>query len=157
MNNRIKIGIDFGGVLSIHDKNKSSDGSHMNTELDMPQAIESLHILKERGYELYLISFCGKKRAEETKKSLEKYSHLFQNYFFVKSKDHKGQVCNFLGIHIMIDDTDSVLFKVHEKSPITKCILFENWKKTMDEITKIEYFEIISDIISINSYVYKIE
>ena len=57
----------------------------------------------------------------------------------------------------MIDDTDSVLFKVHEKSPITKCILFENWKKTMDEITKIEYFEIISDIISINSYVYKIE
>ena len=65
------IGIDFGGVLSQHDSRVApGDASHINTAIDMPNAVESLMALKAEGHHLFLISFCGKSRAIETKASL---------------------------------------------------------------------------------------
>ena len=49
----MNIGIDFGGVLSIHDLGSKE---HINTSINMPNALESLYALKET-HNLFLISF----------------------------------------------------------------------------------------------------
>jgi hypothetical protein len=61
-----RIGIDFGGVLSQHDKTHLLEDrnrqQHRNVQIDMPFAIESLQQLKADGHSLLLISFCGRQR-----------------------------------------------------------------------------------------------
>ena len=66
---KFKIGVDFGGVLSIHDSKMTNNSGleHKNTAINMPFAIDNLKKLKKQGHELYIISFCGKTRAKETK------------------------------------------------------------------------------------------
>ena len=113
-----RIGVDFGGVLSQHDSRVAHhDPSHVNTAIDMPGAIQHLLALKQDGHLLFLISFCGKSRAIETKASLERESlpdgqplaSLFQQIFFVKDRKYKKQICEYLNCHFMIDDRADIL------------------------------------------------
>jgi hypothetical protein len=116
MQNKISlnIGIDFGGVLSVHDK-KTTDGSeHKNVCIDMPHSFEALKTLKLAGHKLFLISFCGKTRALETQEAiLDQAPGLFDGMYFVKSKDHKKYMCQHLQCDVMIDDTLSILMSIY--------------------------------------------
>ncbi len=127
----LKIGIDFGGVLSIHDHSKpeavdpTAQGQHKSTAIDMPDGIETLQKLKAEGHRLYLISFAGQKRAKETKKALtDAYPDLFTGMYFPKSKAFKTNVCQFLGCDIMIDDILELLVDISKAEPRAQCLWF---------------------------------
>jgi hypothetical protein len=124
-NQSLDIGIDFGGVLSIHASNDVKGGEHRRFDIDMPEAIESLKKLKEQGHRLHLISFCGNKRAQQTAASLKNQCDgLFYSLFFVRNKKFKGAVCKMLGCDIMIDDRPEVLKSVVLDVPTIVPILF---------------------------------
>ena len=125
----LRIGVDFGGVLSIFQNfhQRSEDDEHESVEVNMPDAIESLVKLKESGHELYLISYCGRRRAVETKQSLLKAiprSDLFNELYFVRNKSHKADVCLALGCDIMIDDKLKNLNSIHKLIPTMKLLWF---------------------------------
>lgn len=128
----LKIGIDFGGVLSIHDHSKpdatevGAQGQHKSTAIDMPNGIESLLKLKALGHRLYLISFAGQKRAKETKQALlDTCPKLFDEMYFPKSKSFKTDVCQFLGCDIMIDDIVDLLKDISKVEPKMTCLWFQ--------------------------------
>lgn len=117
------IGIDFGGVLSIDDI--LSRTPHRNTTIDMPGAKEAIAQLA-KDHKLFLISFCGKRRAMETKASiieagLDKY---FTGLYFVKHPDYKAQITRYLGCNVMIDDTVHVLDNIRAHNDKIHTILF---------------------------------
>jgi hypothetical protein len=117
------IGIDFGGVLSVDDTLVSSP--HRNTAVDMRGAKEALAELS-KDHKLFLISFCGKRRAMETKASiveagLDKY---FTGLYFVKHPDYKAQLTRYLGCNVMIDDTVYVLDNIRVHNDKIHTILF---------------------------------
>lgn len=129
----LTIGIDFGGVLSIHDRvsdskalsDTSDEGDHTNTLINMPKALESLKELKRLGYKLVLISFCGRKRAVETKASIDQViPGLFDEIFFTVNRDFKGDVCRKTGCDVMIDDRHDVLMSVRKTVPNIKLFWF---------------------------------
>jgi len=106
MSSRPVIAIDFGGVLSVHDRGGSE---HFKTDLDMPGCIDALKLLSVNN-DLVLVSFCGKSRAFETKQSIEQtIPGLFKRLIFVKDKKFKGKVCSVIGASFMIDDREEVL------------------------------------------------
>lgn len=154
------IGIDFGGVLSIHDnkRNSSEIGDHINTTIDMPNAIEVLTKLKDDGHSLYLISFCGRNRAIETNESLKEYSHLFEGQFYTKNREYKGFVCNYLECDVMIDDRQDVLDSVNKDSNSTKTILFENnWLEILEILRNYSPKKYKGNNVSnVNKYCYKL-
>lgn len=121
----LKIGIDFGGVLSKHFADESADGTRRVLSIDMDGAIGVLTYLQKAGYRLFLISFCGKTRAQETKTAIEKQCpSLFEQLIFVKNKSYKGRVCKRFGCDFMIDDTLSVLQDVEKTISGLDLILF---------------------------------
>ena len=131
------IGVDFGGVLSVDD----TKSEHRNTTVDMPDAIKSLQILKEAGHRLFLISFCGKSRAIETRKSLEETGiyTLFEAMFFTKKPEYKKYICTHVGCHFMIDDNEDVLAGVAETQTIP--ILFRvDWNSVTSYIISYPFF-----------------
>jgi hypothetical protein len=135
---KLNIGIDFGGVLSVHDKKddkKDIDGQniieHKNTSINMPHAIETLLRLKEDGNKLYLISFCGKKRAIETHDAIinSEIKDIFEREFYVKNIEYKKYICQLVNCDIMIDDTCEILDSVKSFCPNITTILFNNEDK----------------------------
>jgi hypothetical protein len=176
-NQSLDIGIDFGGVLSIHASDDEKGGEHRRLEIDMPEALESLKKLKEQGHRLHLISFCGNKRAQQTAASLKNQCDgLFYSLFFVKNKKFKGAVCKMLGCDIMIDDTLEVLESVVLDVPTIVPILFtgdpsftdpgdgntpvndvETWKEIVELINSRSFTKHYSDDkVSLKSKVYSI-
>jgi hypothetical protein len=113
---QLVINIDFGGVLSIHDRDHNG-GEHRNTCINMADALDALKLLKSKGHLLYLNSFCGKSRAIETQKSIEMQcdQKIFEDLYFVKSKQFKGIVTDALEADIMIDDTLDILLTIRNK------------------------------------------
>lgn len=126
----LKIGIDFGGVLSIYHKNHRSDeDEHQSIEINMPNAIESLIKLKESGHLLYLISYCGERRAIETKRSILRTfpkNDLFNGLYFVQRTSDKADVCLSLGCDLMIDDKLKILNNIQSIIPTMKFIWFSS-------------------------------
>lgn len=179
MNSSLNIGIDFGGVLSAHDKPQgSTTAEHVNTTIDIPDAIENMLKLKLLGHKLYLISFCGKSRAIITKQSLESTlisgsmscADIFDGIYFVKNKSYKKELCEYLNCHFMIDDRLDVLENILTTSCKTVPILFGSQDETMisaldwNSVTKIitetAHFETITQtgtlIQSIDSFIHKL-
>jgi hypothetical protein len=127
----LKIGIDFGGVLSIHDRTRVSDDEeeHQSIEINMPDALTSLIKLKEAGHQLYLISYCGKNRANETNKSILKIlpnKNFFHGIYFVKKISFKANVCQAIGCDLMIDDRLKILNHIHHVIPTMKLLWFSS-------------------------------
>lgn len=139
----LNIGIDFGGVLSIHD-NMSLNQEHKNTSINMPFAIENLLKLKQDGHKLYLISFCGKKRALETHEAIlnSELKDVFEKEFYVKNVEYKSIVCKYLDCHVMIDDTSEILESITKLYPNIFPILFEDTKNWNDIYTLISSLKI---------------
>lgn len=96
-------------MVSIHD-GQNNGAEHRTTVINMPGALEALYALKKAGHHLFLISFAGKSRSQETQDSINKTCPgLFDGLYFVKDKNFKKDVCNFLGCDLMIDDRSDVL------------------------------------------------
>lgn len=110
----MKIAIDYGGVCSskaAEYEADPSDSKHNDTPRDItvPGCLEALNELAKT-HELYLISFCGAKRAKQTRSFLEsKYPELFKELYFTKKRTHKNAVCKLIGADIMIDDRLDIL------------------------------------------------
>lgn len=124
-NSSLCIGIDFGGVLSIHDSANIGGQEHRSTAINVINSLESLKILKLQGHQLYINSFCGKSRAIETKHAInEQVSGLFEGLFFVKSKKYKGLVTKYLGCDVMIDDTLDILSDIQKAKECPNLVWF---------------------------------
>jgi hypothetical protein len=109
----LKIGIDVGGVLSHKSDIYEKVSDEIKEIIDMEFAVCSLKELKEAGHELYIVSFCGKNRAYNTRNQLDRvYPGLFSDMFFVKDKKNKNEILRHKGIDVFIDDTLSVLQNV---------------------------------------------
>jgi len=150
----MNIGIDFGGVLSIHD---NAGAEHINTTIDMPYALEALQQLKNDGHTLFLISFCGRKRAYETHKTILMHPGLFEREIYVKDRADKGKICASLGCHFMIDDRQDVIDAVITDSKMTHTILFTEelgWLNVLDEIRNSRKIKIQPNGRNIDRYVY---
>lgn len=166
-NNTFTIGIDFGGVLSIHD---GGDQEHQNTSLNMPNALESLEELSKSGHRLLLISFCGYNRAVDTKKCISdaQADKFFTDIYFVKMREDKKYICEKQGCHFMIDDRPNVLkfVAMHNKNiipilfgaqkhPHYKCA--ETWKDVMKIISETNFFDVKpNEKLNVNQYIHKV-
>lgn len=116
------LNIDFGGVLSKHDgrenKQQSIKAEHRSTAVNVPGAQEALRTLKAAGHRLVLNSFCGRKRAEETKAALtQTIPGILHQTFFVKDAKHKGFITQCTGADVMIDDRLDVLQEITRIDP----------------------------------------
>ena len=162
-----KIGIDFGGVLSIHD---NGDAEHKNTFMNMPNALSSLEQLKNDGHELYLISFCGKNRAIETHQSIKDNNadHFIEQYY-VSDKKNKSQICKKIGCHFMIDDQIPILDNVRMVNPNIITILFgqnnhpvhkcaKDWSEALKIICESEVKEIKPELsLDVKKLIYNVK
>jgi hypothetical protein len=155
----LKIGVDFGGVLSIHSKYRSLDeDEHHSTQIDMPDAIISLIKLKEIGHRLYLISFCGNRRANETNQTILQTfpkNDLFDGIYFVRRTTYKADVCRALGCDLMIDDTLKILNNIRQLIPTMKLIWFPRGSSSEVETGKVKkkhQQSQSSDVIEVNSW-----
>jgi hypothetical protein len=119
----------------------------------MPGALEALIQLKEQGHQLYLISFCGRRRAAETKQVvLDSCPDLFEELYFVENKALKKNICAEIQCDVMIDDTLDILVDIYKSNKniqlywfqpfekkgntnIKKIILVESWPDVLDKIT----------------------
>lgn len=146
---KCKIGVDFGGVLSIHDGGNVF--GHFSTEINIPDALESLYSLSQTGKtELSLISFAGKTRSHETAQSINNVCpNLFDNLFFVKKTTYKKDVCDLLGADIMIDDTLDILLDIRENNPRIDLIWFTSLDKSneLPKDSKIKLFSTWRDML----------
>lgn len=169
MSEKFNIGVDFGGVLSIHDSKTTnvSGSEHRNTAINMPLAEDSVKFLKDQGHNLHLISFCGKSRAAETRVSMNDsgLSDLFKGMYFVKSKPSKNELCQHLGCHFMIDDNIEILdnIKAHnskivtilfdgDEHPVHKCA--KDWNSVLKIIDETEYFDATTSTASVAKFLY---
>jgi hypothetical protein len=162
----LRIAVDFGGVLSIHDKEsveqnsngeaKSDNNGHRSTAINMPDSIESLRLLKDQGHKLFLNSFCGKARALETQKGVDEQTPgLFEKLYFVKNKKFKGDVTKFLGCDVMIDDTLEILVDMAKSNSCPNLIWFtgdpnfdDKTKNNVESIKEAKSWKQIVELVS---------
>jgi hypothetical protein len=155
-----KIGVDFGGVLAKHKKGEDAEKleEHKNTQIDMPRAIETLKKLKKNGHDLYIVSFCGKKRALEGKEEIENsgLTNVFTEQIYIKNPFKKGDVLLNFGCNFMIDDRLDLLNKIKLVDPDIVTIWFgqkkddnntqhicaENWDEVYKIISKTKQFHV---------------
>lgn len=155
-----KIGVDFGGVLAKHKKGEDAEKleEHKNTQIDMPGAIETLKKLKKNGHDLYIVSFCGKKRALEGKEEIENsgLTNVFTEQIYIKNPFKKGDVLLNFGCNFMIDDRLDLLNKIKLVDPDIVTIWFgqkkddnntqhicaENWNEVYKIISKTKQFHV---------------
>lgn len=113
--NRLRIAVDFGGVLSASSGDYEDGKNEAIVPINIEDALESLLFLKKEGHELYLVSFCGKKRAEQTRSYLETtYPDIFTELYFVKSTKFKSAICSYIKADVMIDDRLDILNSINE-------------------------------------------
>jgi len=106
----LTIGIDYGGVCSMHDTRHEDDTFNGEVGINVEGCMESLKQLKSMGHRLILISFCGAKRAHETQKYFLKLpEHPFDEVYFVKKRPSKQKICEYVGSDVMIDDRLDIL------------------------------------------------
>jgi hypothetical protein len=139
------IGMDFGGVLCLHDKKGES-------KINMPGAIEALNILNKNEHDVYLISYGGSKefiynRWLNIKK--DGYDVYFTHQYYVKQRNFKKYICDYIGCQIMIDDRIEILDDIKENNPGIITILFgeyttneshylaNNWEQVVELINNI--------------------
>jgi len=148
----LKIGVDFGGVCSVHSEKYENEHGVKEEVINMPGCVEALRKLRELGHTLILVSFCGEKRAGATAKFLiSKYPGLFDRVFFVKKRQFKENVCIALGLDVLIDDrldilqtltkTQSIWFSHDEEGcgnkyrPTAQCI---SWAEVLEVVPTLQ-------------------
>lgn len=148
---KIRVGCDFGGVLSKLDKGKEDKGEkeHISTCINMKGAVKRIQKLKEDfNCELFIISYCGFSRAEKTKESLETsgLSSLFNQQYYVKDRKYKKYICKYLGTDFMIDDKEEILNDVKTENTATTTILFGKKPNNKKHIYAKDWNEVVNII-----------
>lgn len=113
-----KLGIDIGGVLCTLGLNTHGQAFREDGYLEkpfLPDAIETISMLRGCFPDIYLISFCGKNTAEKTRQWLD-YQKFWQrsgiqagNVRFVRKRTLKAPLCRELCINHFIDDRLEIL------------------------------------------------
>jgi hypothetical protein len=124
----LRIGVDFGGVLSVLDDGNGKGQQQWNTKIDIPGALKTLNQWKAAGHQLFLISFCGAARARLTANSIRNQCpNLFDDVMFVRMPSYKWLALWHYGCHVMIDDSEKdVLEHVGIHTPTVARYLFKN-------------------------------
>jgi hypothetical protein len=109
---KVKLGIDVGGVLI---EKKDSMGADTNFSPEdvkwVPGALAAVEKLQDR-YDLYILSFCGKKTEAETREALgHGVAHIIpeDKWMFTRKREHKVKRMKENGISILIDDTKDII------------------------------------------------
>jgi len=107
-----KLAIDVGGVL-IEKKDRS--GPDTNFDLDnvkwIDGALDAVRILSQN-YDLYILSFCGKRTEMETREALRSKIAKWipeEKWIFTRKREHKVDQMQKHGITWLIDDTASII------------------------------------------------
>lgn len=112
------LGIDIGGVLidrANDDADTSFFGPNYLLTTAVTDAFTSIRRLSNSGYNIYLVSKCGKKTEEKTRHWLahhqffEKAAVLRSNIRFCRKRNEKAQICAEIGAGYFIDDRLEVL------------------------------------------------
>lgn len=124
---RVSVAIDIGGVIL--------DINNTQSELIplMSNTLSYLNKLKEK-YNLFLLSFCGKKTEVETREVLKIYkiNEIIDetNWIFVRKTKHKKiQMINH-NIKLLIDDRESIIQDVNSDNNLIG-LLFEGWNEEL--------------------------
>lgn len=107
----LNIGVDFGGVCSAHAEKYESTEKNASKQVELINVKgceETLRALRAQGHKLFLVSFCGRSRADNTRAYLQPLG-LFDELFFVKDRKYKQNICLLLGLDVLIDDRLDVL------------------------------------------------
>lgn len=137
-----KIAIDVGGVLI---EKKSKYGADTNFDIDdikwMPGALEAVKTLSQI-YDVYILSFCGKKTEKETRLALRKEVsiHVPENkWIFTREREYKVDRMKEYNITTLIDDTSDIIKWVEEAGLIGihyGSALFPDWKSIVTHLTQ---------------------
>lgn len=127
-----RVGIDCGGVLTVH-SSLLSETEDTTSMIWMEGTMEALEIMKQNGCELFVVSFAGKKREEETRKKLEEIKHLIpeKNVFITRDRTKKGEICRKHNLGWLIDDRMDVLLAAEKSFPKLKIVWFTNWNQVL--------------------------
>lgn len=114
---KTKIAIDVGGVLL---EKKDRNGADTNFDVDdvkwLPGALDAVKKLKDL-YDVYILSFCGKKTEMETREALRKFVAQDvpeDKWIFTRNRAHKAPRMLENGIDILIDDTEQIIDQVEQ-------------------------------------------
>ncbi len=143
MEAKLRIGVDFGGVCT--PMRKDYEHGELPSKMDMPHCCESLLELKNQGHYLVLVSFCGRNRANSTRRDLplQKY---FDEVYFVKDRNFKNDICKAKALDVLIDDRKDILDTLEH----TEGLLFgvkplENWKNIVFYLSRMKSKTLVPD------------
>jgi hypothetical protein len=112
-----KLAIDVGGVLI---EKRDLSGADTNFDVNdvkwIPGALEAVSTLK-KSYDLYILSFCGRKTEMETRKALHDkiVEHIpEEKWIFTRQREHKVWEMQKHGIKTLVDDTFAIIKWVEE-------------------------------------------
>ena len=107
-----KIAIDVGGVII---EKKNQFGQDTNFDIDnikwVPGALQALEKLSKI-YDVYILSFCGKKTEAETRLALKKeVAQLIpeDKWIFTREREYKIDRMKTHGITTLVDDTLQII------------------------------------------------
>ena len=151
------IGVDYGGVCSAASDRYETEPTDLSVEngINVPDCLETLHLLKSQGHRLVLISFCGKQRSISTRKYFYKIDNPFTELYFVRKRDYKTHVCKKLQVDVMIDDrldilmtippTQTIQFGSHESNSLVKFTptrVVQTWREIPDIIASLSKLDL---------------
>jgi hypothetical protein len=133
----VRIGIDIGGVIiggGGEDTSFFSDNYLKTPEIE--DAFKSILQLRDLGHDLHIISKCGPVVEEKSLDWLNTYMYLElvkeRNIHFVRKRHLKAPMAQALELDVFIDDRQDIIDSMH--GIVKHPILFESWKKTMQEL-----------------------
>lgn len=106
-----KIAIDVGGVLI---QKKILSGADTNFDINnvlwLPGSLQAVEELS-KFYDLYILSFCGKKTEMETREALGAIQHFIpkEKWLFTRKREHKVKQMLTNHITTLIDDTQQII------------------------------------------------
>lgn len=107
----LRIGIDIGGVCLVdsesYESSVTGDEKKVTDDVVVKGCLDALAELKQQGHYLVIVSFCGRKRAENTRQ--HELSTYFDEAYFVKKRPHKAKICQNRGLDLLIDDRSDIL------------------------------------------------
>lgn len=111
---KIKIASDIGGVIYRTTTAKSTNEHEMKVGTELVRdSFEGIKRLTERGYEVYLLSYCGEKTENETRERLvkDRFDTIvpIDRWLFCRERLLKPTIMRQYGIQLLIDDSDKII------------------------------------------------